>query len=146
MSPLGPRHPGVHLGHLWRIFDALGIAFPESDVDGYEESIHLLKNDSKDRHVLAAALKAKPTTLVTWNVRHFPPETTQGLRVATPDDVLLELLANQPGAVLRVVRQQATSLRRPPLTILQFLEGLSRTVPRFTSAAREALTVRPVED
>lgn len=51
-------------------------ALPAAEVIDFH---HLDKNfsrtDAKDRHVAAAAAKCAPSTLVTWNLRHFDVRT-----------------------------------------------------------------------
>src|SRR5690606_5260717 len=48
--------------------------FPEACVAGFEPIESCLKNDPKDRHVLAAAIRARCEVIVTFNLRDFPPE------------------------------------------------------------------------
>lgn len=53
-------------------------AFPDANVINYTK---LLKNislpDPDDRHVLAAAIKAKARIIVTFNVKDFPQKNLQ---------------------------------------------------------------------
>ena len=39
------------------------------------------ENDEKDRHVLAAAVKARASVIVTFNLKHFPPSALQPLGI-----------------------------------------------------------------
>lgn len=50
-----------------------------------------MTNDTKDRHVLAAAVRCGAHAIVTHNVKHFRPEsvTSYDLDVLTPDDFLV---------------------------------------------------------
>ncbi|MCX6593137.1 MAG: PIN domain-containing protein [Acidobacteria bacterium] len=52
--------------------------FWDSWVTGFEPLIRKMTNDAKDRHVLAAAVKAGAQTIVTFNKRHFPPASIIG--------------------------------------------------------------------
>jgi len=45
--------------------------FPEAIVWFPKSLLAVLTNDEKDRHVLAAAIKAKVEVIVTFNLRHF---------------------------------------------------------------------------
>src|ERR1700759_5294826 len=45
-------------GQVKRREDALRLAFPEALIEGYSDLIPVMKNDAKDRHVLAAAVKS----------------------------------------------------------------------------------------
>src|SRR6185312_7130997 len=47
--------------------------FPDAWIeDGYKELLDSMKNDAKDRHVLAAAVKCGCEVIVTYNIKHFP--------------------------------------------------------------------------
>jgi len=46
-------------------------AFPESMIAGYEQLVPAMRNDEKDRHVAAAAVKAGAQVIVTSNLRDF---------------------------------------------------------------------------
>src|SRR5947209_5547480 len=45
---------------------------PHFLVEGYEGLIPEMRNNEKDRHVLAAAVRVQANTIVTSNTRHFP--------------------------------------------------------------------------
>ena len=68
-------------------------AFPESLIEPKEEIIKILKNDPKDRHVLAAAIEAKADTIVTSNCSDFPENSLElyRIKVVSPDEFLVEL-------------------------------------------------------
>lgn len=46
--------------------------FPGAVVAGYESLIEAMTNDPKDRHVLAAAVRASAEVIVTFNTGDFP--------------------------------------------------------------------------
>ncbi len=53
----------------------MNIAFPDANVEGYEELILSLSlPDPDDNHVLAAAIRCKADVIVTSNLKHFPKE------------------------------------------------------------------------
>jgi hypothetical protein len=55
--------------------------FPEGWVDGYESLIPVMTNQEKDRHALAAAVRARSEVIVTYNIKDFPRASlTKGLR------------------------------------------------------------------
>src|SRR5262249_34373195 len=70
---------------------ALRKAFPEALVTGYEDLIPAMKNNEKDRHVLAAAVRCRAHCIVTSNARHFPAEALApyDLECLSPDDFLV---------------------------------------------------------
>lgn len=47
-------------------------SFPDATVAGYELLVDGMTNDPKDRHVLAAAVRANAEVVVTFNIRDFP--------------------------------------------------------------------------
>ncbi len=49
-------------------------AFPLASVENYAALQSVVTNDPKDRHVLAAAIRSECHTIVTFNVKDFPPD------------------------------------------------------------------------
>lgn len=87
-------------------------AFPEANVSGYGPPIADLHNDPKDRRVVAAALEAGASLIVTRNVPDFR-ELPAGLTVCTPDRLLLDRPEQEPHGMVEALRRQAAALRRP---------------------------------
>ena len=67
--------------------------FPEAHVDGYERLTALMTNDPKDRHVVAAAVKANAQVIVTSNLKDFPPSSLAEWEIEArhPDQYLMDL-------------------------------------------------------
>ncbi|TDB73058.1 PIN domain-containing protein [Micromonospora sp. KC721] len=117
-------------------------AFPDAMVTGYESLVDGMTNDPKDRHVLAAAVRANAEVLVTFNVGDFPEVSVKPYDVLTihPDDFLLDQLDLYPGVTLDVLHRQAAAYRREPTTVPALLALLSRTgVPQFAAEVRRHL-------
>jgi len=74
-----------------RRITAMQTAFEDARITGYDRLIPAMTNDSKDRHVLAAAVRCGAHAIVTENVRHFPPASVASYDIAvlTPDDFLV---------------------------------------------------------
>ncbi|HEY6560445.1 MAG TPA: PIN domain-containing protein [Polyangiaceae bacterium] len=70
-----------------RLRQTMEKAFPEAEVSGYEPFIVGMQNDPKDRHVVAAAVKAGAQVIVTMNLRDFAP-LPDGLEAQSPDEFL----------------------------------------------------------
>lgn len=108
------------------------------EITGYEDRIESLElPDPNDRHVLAAAIEANANVIVTANLRDFPQRSVElyGISSLSPDDFLLGLIEVDYEAVIDVIEEQATALRRPPTTV----EGLHQTLAASgltTSTAR----------
>jgi hypothetical protein len=108
-------------------------------VTGYEELIaSLFLPDPDDRHVLAAAIHAEADVIVTCNLADFPAEALARFNIEAqhPDDFLVHLLDEAPGAVCTIVKQQRESLRNPPKTAEELLatlegHGLTQAVARL---------------
>jgi predicted nucleic acid-binding protein len=113
-------------------------AFPEAMVRGHERLIGAMRNDEKDRHVAAAAVKAKAEVIVTSNVRDFR-HLPSGIEAMRPDEFLVGLFDASPDAILRVLQEQAADLRRPPMTVENLLGRLERVTPNFVDLVRAKL-------
>lgn len=108
--------------------------FPESFVADYEAHIPFMTNHSKDRHVLAVAVHAGAGTIVTSNLKHFPPVALDPHRIVaqSPDAFLCRLLETGSETISRVLRQLANDYRSPPLSLAQVLTSLATNAPTFT--------------
>ncbi len=92
------RVAGCTPEQVTHLHEQMNEAFPEALVSDYEPLIPTMTNNSKDRHVLAAAVYAGAEIIVTENVRDFPASATDPHRVAvTPvDPFLCDLLDLYP--------------------------------------------------
>ncbi len=111
-------------------------------VDDFEHLVNEMTCDTKDRHVLAAAVAGGADTLVTFNLKDFPEESTarHGIDVVHPDSFLTQLLVEDTERVLAALDGAAGRLRRPPLTTRDFLAALSALAPIFANQAADAAT------
>lgn len=109
---------------------------PDALVTGYEDLIEGLQlPDPGDRHVLAAAIRARADVIVTANVRDFPADilTPFEIEAQHPDDFVTQLLDLAPAIVPEAARRHRESLKNPAKTIEEYLltlerQGLTRTV------------------
>jgi predicted nucleic acid-binding protein len=120
---------------------AMRDAFPDAMVSGYDALIPAMTCDPKDRHVLAAAVKADAEVLVTFNLKDFPAESLApfDLVVVHPDDFLLDQIDLYPFHVQRALEGIATAYEAPPLTTAQLLSSLARDLPKFAARAQAEL-------
>ena len=63
-----------------RRITAMQTAFEDACVTGYADLVPSMTNDEKDRHVLAAAVRAGAHAILTENVKHFPAESVKSVR------------------------------------------------------------------
>ncbi len=115
-------------------------AFPDALVDpqAYTPLIEVVRNDAKDRHVLAAAIVARANVIITFNTKHFPQEACSpyGVEVLDPDRFLVHQLGLAPELVLDTLKELSFK-RRPPMDTLNgILQVLEKRTPEFSAAAR----------
>lgn len=99
--------------------------------------------DPGDRHVVAAAVRCSAQTIVTLNLKDFPPSALAALSIEAqhPDTFLSDLFDLAPAAIVAAVTAQAAALRHPPQSVGQLLatlerNGLVRTVEELRTALR----------
>jgi hypothetical protein len=109
--------------------------FPEAEVTGYSSLVAGLQNDEKDRHVVAAAVKAGAQVIATSNLKDFAP-LPDGLEAQSPDQFLCNLFDLDPEGFVATLREQSTDLVKPPVTFDELLERLGRVVPDLVAAVR----------
>jgi predicted nucleic acid-binding protein len=119
-----------------RLQAAMERAFPEADVRGYEHLIAAMKNDDKDRHVAAAAVKAGAQVITTGNLKDFA-QLPDGVEAQSPDEFLCNLFDLDPEGFIQVLREQAADLVNPPMTFDEVVERLARAVPSVVAFVRE---------
>lgn len=130
---------GVDEPAVDRRIGAMRDFFPDARVTGFESIIDSLTCHPKDRHVLAAAVRAKADVLVTFNLRDFPEHSLEpfDVEVVHPDDFLLDQLDLFPGLVTRVLAELVEDYDDPPETMEDVLDALRRAgVPRFAEDVR----------
>jgi predicted nucleic acid-binding protein len=121
-------------------------AVPTAMVTGYEEHIpKLILPDPDDRHVLAAAIAAKASLILTWNLRHFPASELKkfGLRTQNPDAFLSGLFEKAPDLVIGSLANARRNLSKSRIAASDFIAILNRQSRSTCEAGREA-RFRPV--
>jgi predicted nucleic acid-binding protein len=116
--------------------------FADAMVTGYRDLVPTMTNHSKDRHVLAAAVRGGAEVLVTFNTRDFPPDSVKpfDLEVVHPDDFLLDQLDLYHAPTLRALVELVEAYDSPAMTVDDFLLALTRAgVPKFADDARSKL-------
>ena len=103
-----------------RLIGEMHTAFPDAEVTGYQSLIDGLTCDPKDRHVLAAAVRADAAAIVTFNIGDFPAASLEPfeIEVIHPDTFLLDQLDLAPSPVIDGAlardRQQRTAENPKP--------------------------------
>jgi predicted nucleic acid-binding protein len=106
--------------------------FPEAQVGGYEKIAVLMTNHPKDRHVVAAAVRARAQVIVTLNLRDFPLSSLEewDIEALHPDEFLMDLYALDPVLVASRLHDQAAGIGQ---TLPDLLKTLRIGVPNFAA-------------
>lgn len=126
---LRENRPDLEPQNLARTRGLMNSAVRDCLVSGYEpliESVQL--PDPDDRHVLAAAIKARAQLIVTNNLKDFPSVTLEAwdMEAKSPDDFILDQIDLNREAVHSAVQRIADSRAKPPATIHDVLTTLER--------------------
>jgi predicted nucleic acid-binding protein len=112
--------------------------FLDALVTKYEHLTPAMLNDPKDRHVLAAAVRAGAQVLVTNNVRDFPAQSLApyDIEVQTADGFLTHLWDLNPEAMAAVI-VEAARMRKSRRSPAEVLDTLRTQTPQFVAAVLE---------
>jgi hypothetical protein len=128
---MGPELEGQFANHSDRAFadhpavDERGA--PTAMVSGYEEHIpEVTLPDPNDRHVVAAAITAKASLILTWNLRHFPENEMKkfSLRKMTPDTFLCGLFDKIPDSAIGSLASARRNLSKTRVSASDFIRIL----------------------
>lgn len=117
--------------------DDLRAVLPEAMVHDYAEHLAGLTNHPKDRHVVAAALQANASIIVTGNLRDFQL-LPSGVTAQSPDDFMCGFLG-QMDAVLASLERVRTNWPKPGPPHERLLKQLATFTPRLVDHIRSAL-------
>jgi hypothetical protein len=131
-------------GKLERRRDAMHAAVPDWEVTEaawtrLAEGLQL--PDADDVHVLAAAVAGHADCIVTANLKDFPGDVLGplGLEAVHPDDFVLYQLDLEPYRAVAAVKSMRARLRKPPMSVDEFLLMLERNqLVATASRLREA--------
>lgn len=107
----------------------MNTAVPDAMITGFEPLIDSVAlPDVDDRHVVAAAVRSNAEIIVTFNLKDFPAPALGafGIEVLHPDDFVMDLLDLNRALVLSAVTMQRSNLRKPPMSVDDYLEALMR--------------------
>lgn len=126
---LRANRPDLDPARLQRTHDLMNAALRDCRVTGYEPLIaSLTLPDPDDRHVLAAAIRARAQVIVTNNLTDFPAATLQAwdIEAKSPDEFVLDQLDLSRAAVYGAVQRIADSWSHPPGTVADVIAALER--------------------
>lgn len=118
-----------------RLIDYMHGSFPDALITDYQALIPSMPNHYKDRHVLAAAVHVGAKTIVTSNLRHFPPHAlaVYSIIAQSPDDCLGSIIDAHSTTIMEVIQQLANDYNKPPLSVGEILKNLGKTAPTFAT-------------
>lgn len=110
-------------------------------VTDYQQLIPALQlPDPDDRHVLAAAIKAGASVIVTFNEKDFPADALDpyGIEAQHPDDFLVYQFDLNKAAICNAVRLQRASLKNPAKSVQELLDTFAaQQLPTFVERLRQ---------
>jgi hypothetical protein len=120
-------------GAARRRIDRMREVFPFADIAGFDHLTSSMPNHPGDRHVLAAAVHAGLTTIVTNNIRHFQPLAVErfGINAVTADGFLVRLHGEAPTWVVDTLSRQVKRYRVPAMSMNDLIARLG--CPRFAA-------------
>jgi hypothetical protein len=134
------NNPRLVRDRLERTRSLMDAAVRDCLVAGYADLIDSLTlPDEDDRHVLAAALRAGASVILTFNLSDFPPDTLapHGIEARHPDHLFAELLDADPDGFCAAVHLQRQGLKNPPLSVEALLAKLAAAgLPRTAAVLR----------
>lgn len=107
----------------------MNTAVPDAMITGFESLIDSVDlPDVGDRHVVAASVRSNSEIIVTFNLKDFPAPALDafGIEALHPDDFVMDLFDLNRALVLSAVTTQRSNLRRPPMSVDEYLEALLR--------------------
>jgi predicted nucleic acid-binding protein len=135
------RREGVTKEMAQRLEAAIGRAFPESFCTPPKCLVDVMKNDPKDRHVLATAVLSHASVIVSQNTKDFPPDALApyGIEVQSPDTFLVHLFDLDREAMTNLIWEQAADKRKPPRSASEIVRHIATHAPAFAERCRATI-------
>jgi len=119
--------------------EAMNLAFPDANVENFEDLIQALKlPDEDDRHVVACAIRCKAELIVTFNTKDFPTNelSKYDIEVQKPDELISNLIDINPDLACKAFHKMLRRLKNPKMTkdeVLSTLKngGLNNSVEKL---------------
>jgi predicted nucleic acid-binding protein len=134
MAAVIAKRPDITAGALACVKTQMNAAVPDCVVSGYQFLIDaLVLPDPEDRHVLAAAIRADASVIVTFNEKDFPGDLLSplGLHTRHPDDFIIDVESLDRALFVEHVALDIGHYRSPPLSVADYCSGLCKAgVPK----------------
>jgi len=140
MRNVQKNYPDIPPKQVERIRDLMNEHASDCIVSNYEDLIPALTlPDPDDRHVLAAAIRARADAIVTFNLVDFPPKTLAkyDIEVLHPDELISRLFDLDFEVVCAAAKLDRGNLRKPPKSADEYLAVLERQgLPKTVASLR----------
>jgi predicted nucleic acid-binding protein len=133
--------PDIPMDRLHRRRELMDLNTADCFVMGYEALIEGLKlPDPDDRHVLAAAIKANCSAIVTFNLKDFPLDALHqhSIDAIHPDSFFVSVLTRDAEGLTACVAATRARLKNPPHTVDEHLARIEKAgLPKLSKALAE---------
>jgi hypothetical protein len=119
--------PGIPVERLQITRKLMNDALPHATVTGYRAHLEaVILPDPDDRHVVAAAIAAGASVILTWNLRDFPTRELKkhGLVRQNPDTFLTALYDKAPDLTLASLANARRNLSKTRISAADFIDIL----------------------
>jgi predicted nucleic acid-binding protein len=114
---------------LRQTINAMNRAFPDANIENYEDLITGLSlPDKDDRHVLACAIKSGVDSIMTFNLKDFPKSEVRkyDIEVQSPDEMVSILIGLSPKISCYAFSKMVERLKKPPKTKMEVGDMLEK--------------------
>ena len=136
--------PTIPIERLQATRQLMNNALPGATVSGYEDLAPTVSlPDPDDRHVVAAAIAAGASVILTWNLRDFPATALKkfGLRRQTPDTFLAELYDRAPGLTVGSLANARRNLNKSRVSASDFIDIIgNQKLPQLVTRLKKHRT------
>lgn len=136
--------PAIPFERLQATRRLMNDALPRATVIGYEDLIPAVSfPDPDDRHIVAAAIAAGASVILTWNLRDFPATALKkyGLRRQTPDAFLADLYDQAPDLAVSSLANARRNLSKSRVSASDFIDILNnQKLGQLAKRVRSRLT------
>jgi PIN domain len=117
--------PGIPIERLQITRKLMNDALPDATVTGYRAHLEdIALPDPNDRHVVAAAIAAGASGILTWNLRDFPTMELRrhGLVRRNPDDLFTDLYDGAPDLTVASLASARRNLTKTRFSASDFID------------------------
>jgi predicted nucleic acid-binding protein len=126
------KNPGLTAQDLGYRFREMNRAYEGALVDPPRGLIDAMTNDPKDRHVLACAVVAQASVIVTFNLDDFPAAACDpyDIEVQHPDVFGEHIVSLDPEAARNAIKEMSQRTSHPHRTFEEITKRLAQDLPK----------------